>query len=344
MMVELQQLETVLRQGPGQGWLVHGDEDLLVLESADAIRAAARQHGFDERHVFTVEGRFNWQEPLQALQGGSLFSSRTLLEVRLNAAKLTVDATNGLTALAQALHADSLLLLTAPRLDKTALQAGWVQAVRERRLHELAIPTIDRKALPAWIASRLARQDQSADSAALAFIAERVEGNLLAAHQEVLKLGLLCPPGKLAGEQVRMAVLNVARYDVFQLSEAMLTGDAARFVRILDGLRQEGESPGALTWVLADDLRAVGAWQKTAQQGGNTQGLVREWRLWGERQRWVEQASRRVRPRAVWNALCMVASADRALKGVSSLEPWQCLRQIPLVMQGAALPPGVVAR
>lgn len=340
MKIELQDLEQALNGELGRAWLVHGDENLLLLEAADAIRAAARSRGFDERAVFSVEGRFNWQEPLMALQGGSLFSSRTLLEIRLNNGKLSAEVANGLLSLVQALHTDSLLLLTAPRLDKSAQQAAWRQALQELSARELAIATVERRQLPQWIAARLARQGQTADSASLAFIADRVEGNLLAAHQEVLKLGLLCPAGRLAAEQVRAAVLNVARYDVYQLSEAMLTADVARYIRILDGLQQEGEAAPVLIWILADDLRAVGALQKAAQQGGNTTVVAREWRLWGERQRWVEQATRRLRPRAVWNALTLVAAADRAVKGVSSLEPWQCLRQIPLVLQGGALPPG----
>lgn len=332
-----ERLSQHLASGLAPAYVVHGDEDLLVLETVDRIRASARSRGFDERNSFTVEGRFNWQEPLRALQGGSLFSSRTLLEVRLGNGKLSAEAGNGLLALVDALHADSLLLLSAPRLDKTALNAAWFTRLAAQA-QVLAMPSIDRKTLPRWIAERLALQGQSAESEALAFIAERVEGNLLAAHQEVIKLGLLCPAGSLSSEQVRMAVLNVARYDVYQLCEALLTGDVARYARILEGLRQEGEAPTLMVWVLAEDLRAVGAMQKEMRQGGNSGAVAREWRLWGERQRWVEGACRRFRPRAVWEALTLVALIDRAAKGVSSLDPWQALRQLPLTLNGQPLP------
>lgn len=335
-----EQLEQHLARQIAPLYVVHGDEELLVLEAGDRIRAAARGRGFDERMSFAVEGRFNWQEPLRALQGGSLFASRTLLELRLNTAKLSVDAANGLTALIAALHDDSLLLLSCPRLDKTALASAWCTAAAARG-ELVPIVEVDRRSLPRWIATRLARQGQTADDASLAFIAERVEGNLLAAHQEVIKLGLLCPPGKLALEQVRTAVLNVARYDVYQLSEAMLTGDVGRFARILEGLRQEGEAPLGLVWTLAEDLRATGAMQKELRQGGSAAAIAREWRLWGDRQRWVESASRRYSPRAVWNALSQMALVDRAGKGVADAEPWQALRQLPLILQGhsPALPP-----
>lgn len=320
-----------------RAYLVHGDEDLLVQESVDALRAAARAQGFDERNSFSVEGRFNWQEPLGALQGGSLFSSRTLLELRLNNGKLSADAATGLSNLVHALHEDSLLLLSAPRLDKTALAGAWYSALAACG-EVLAVPAVERKALPRWIAERLGRQGQSAAAEALEFIAERVEGNLLAAHQEVIKLGLLCPPGALGGEQVRAAVLNVARYDAYQLSEALLTGDVTRYMRILEGLRQEGEAATLVLWVVAEDLRVVGALQKEMRQGGGIASLGREWRLWGERQRWVEGASRRFRPQAVWQALGVAAVIDRAAKGVSGQDPWQGLRQLPLILLGRAQP------
>lgn len=318
-----------------QAYLVHGDDELLVLEAVDMIRAKARSSGFDERNSFTVEGRFNWLEPLQSLQGGSLFSSLTLLELRLTNPKLSADASSGLLALINALHRDSLLLISAPKLDKTALSSTWHSALNEVG-QIMAIPTIERGVLPRWIGSRLAAQGQSAEAESLSFIADRVEGNLLAAHQEIVKLGLLCPPGLLSFAQVQAAVLNVARFDVYQLSEALLTGDHARYIRVLEGIRQEGEAATLVVWILADDLRVLGALQKAQHQGGGLSSLGREWRLWGERQRWVETASRRYKPRAVWDALSLIATIDRAAKGVYTQDPWLGLKQLPLVLKGSA--------
>lgn len=333
MQLTMDRLMSHLAGSLGRVYLVHGDDELLVLETVDKIRAKARSTGFDERYSFTVEGRFNWQEPLQSLQGGSLFSSLTLLELKLNNPKLSAEAATGMVNLLKGLHSDSLLLVSAPKLDKTAMSSVWYSALAELG-HVIAINTIDRNALPRWLAERLATQGQSADAESLTFIADRVEGNLLAAHQEIVKLGLLCPPGPLTQKQIHDAVLNVARFDVYQLSEALLTGDHSRYIRILEGIRQEGEAATLVVWILADDLRVIGALQKAQHQGGGLASLGREWRLWGDRQRWVEGASRRYRPRAVWDALNLVALVDRAAKGVYSQDPWLGLRQLPLVLSG----------
>lgn len=335
MQINLERLSAHLGGGLAGAYLVHGDDELLVLEAVDLIRAKARMSGFDERNAFTVEGRFNWQEPLLSLQGGSLFSSLTLLEIRLTNPKLSAEASAGLLSLVKSLHKESLLLISAPKLDKTALSSSWYVALNEFA-QVVAIPTIERAALPRWIGSRLAGQGQSAEADSLGFIADRVEGNLLAAHQEIVKLGLLCPPGLLSFAQVQAAVLNVARFDVYQLSEALLTGDHARYIRVLEGIRQEGEAATLVVWILADDLRVLGALQKAQHQGGGLASLGREWRLWGDRQRWVEGASRRYKPRAVWDALSLVATIDRAAKGVHAQDPWLGLKQLPLVLAGAA--------
>jgi len=190
---------------------------------------------------------------------------------------------------------------------------------------------VERRTLPLWIGARLARQKQRAAEDALAFIADCVEGNLLAAHQEIQKLGLLYPPGDLAFEQVRDAVLDVARFEVSQLSEAMLSGDRARLARVLDGLAGEGEAPPRVLWVMSDDVRAVTRVQRGLAAGRNAADLFRESRVWGEaRQRLVAAAARRMAREALDAALAQAAAVDQTIKGLAKGDPWDELLQLGL--------------
>ena len=235
-------------------YVVHGDEPLLVIEAADAIRAAARRRGFDERKVLTAIAGFNWVELHHAAGNMSLFGGRTLIDLRIPTGKPGREGSAAIQDYCARPAPDSLLLVTLPGLDWSEEKAAWLKALAEAGVAIKLIPP-NLAELPAWIAGRLRRQRQSADSDGLRFIAERVEGNLLAAHQEILKLGLLYPAGKLSLQQVQEAVLNVARYDLDGLREALLSGDVARLTRTLDGLQQEGEAPPLVLWVLANEAR-----------------------------------------------------------------------------------------
>src|ERR1700712_3458416 len=201
-------------------YVIASDEHLLALEAADKIRRAARANGFSERDVLTVERSFKWGELLAANQEMSLFGDKKLIELRIPGGKPGKDGSTALQNYAKDLNPDNLTLITLPKLDWQTAKSAWVTQLQQAAVY-IEIPTVERAQLPGWIGTRLAAQGQSADRQGLDFIADRVEGNLLAAHQEIQKLGLLYPAGKLSAEQVIDAVLNVARYDVFKLSEAM---------------------------------------------------------------------------------------------------------------------------
>ena len=223
-------------------YVLYGDEPLLVLEAADAIRAKARQQGYTEREVLTVLPGFDWGQLLAAGGNLSLFGDRKLIDLRIPNGKPGRDGGAALQAWCGNLSADTLLLITLPELDWKEEKAAWFTALANAGVAiKLNAPPLAE--LPGWIAGRLRRQKQSAETEGLRFIADRVEGNLLAAHQEIQKLGLLYPAGQLSNEQIRDAVLNVARYDIDSLREALLVGDVARLTRTLDGLQQEGEAP-----------------------------------------------------------------------------------------------------
>ena len=264
MQVALNQLAAQVAKGLKPMYVLHGDEPLLQQEAADLIRHAARQQGFSERSVFTVLGaHFDWSAVLAAGGSLSLFADRQIVEVRIPSGKPGKEGSQALQELAELTQDNEalLVLVLLPRLDKASLSSAWFTAL-DARGAQIRIDPIERSALPAWIAQRLDAQGQRVQSGetgqhTLQFFADRVEGNLLAAHQEIQKLALLYPQGELTLEQVEACVLNVARYDVFKLGEAVLSGHLTRVQRMLDGLRAEGESEVLVHFALAEDIRAL---------------------------------------------------------------------------------------
>ena len=328
MQLRAEELERHLARKLAALYLIHGDEPLQSLEAADAIRSAARAQGYAEREVFTAERGFDWN--LLAASGAnlSLFSSKKLIELRIPGGKPGTEGAAAIVQYCAAPVADMLTIVSLPRLDRRSQDTAWFKALtREGVL--INTFQVERAQLPQWIAARLARQKQTAGRETLQFLADCVEGNLLAAHQEIQKLGLLLPPGELAFEAVRSAVLNVARYDAFKLNEAMLAGDTARLARMLDGLKSEGEAPPKILWVLAEEIRAVAKVQAGLAQGEDLKRLYGNNRVWGEaRQRAVGEAARRLKSAALAQALRHAARIDRTIKGLARGDVWDELLQL----------------
>jgi DNA polymerase-3 subunit delta len=289
-------------------FIVASDEPLLALEAQDAIRAAARRQGYTEREVLHADGRFDWSRLTEAAGGLSLFADRKIVEIRLPSGKPGVAGAAALEAHAATAGEGVLTLVALPRLDRVA--------ALERAGALVEIDTVDRARLPPWIGERLALQQQHAGNDALEFIAERVEGNLLAAHQEIAKLGLLHPPGELTLAQVTDSVLNVARYDVFQLPLAMAGGDAARVRKTMAGLEAEGEAIPLVLWAVTEELRTLLRVKSQVQAGRPFSMVARENRLWGPRERLVERRLPRLSARALAEGLVRAARIDRLAKGL----------------------------
>ena len=321
MQLRAGELEAHLRRELAPVYVVHGDEPLIALEAADAVRAAARARGFTDREVFEPGRGFDWSEAAHSLASLSLFGGKKIVELRLSTGKPGTQGGAAIEQYCERPSADILLLVSLPRLDRTSQGAAWFTALSRAGVLVDVWP-LERAKLPAWIAERLGRQRQRAPREALEFLADRVEGNLLAAHQEVQKLGLLAPEGELALETVRDVVANVARYDAYTACEAMLAGDLPRYVRVIDGLRSEGEAPSLVLWALSEELFALARIQAGAAAGRSVDELLRENRVWGPRQRPMKAAAARVAPQAVERALAHAARIDRAVKGVGSGEPW----------------------
>ena len=343
------QLTSHLQQGLRPLYTLHGDEPLLVQEAGDAIRAAARAQGHTERSAFSVSGaHFDWSAVLAAGSARSLFAERQLIELRLPSGKPGKDGSLALQRIAEAAAEDpgTLWLVQLPRPDKSTRASAWFGAL-ERHGVVLAVEPVDRAALPAWLAKRLAAQDQrvepgEAGQRALAVFADRVEGNLLAAQQEIAKLGLLHPPGELTQAQIEAAVLNVARYDVFKLSEAVLAGRYARVQRMLDGLRAEGTAEVLVHYALAEDIRALKRGRDALDAGQPLPMAMRALRVWGPRERLIERVLPRIGSARLAHLLRAAHLTDGIVKGLPQpdwpAEPWQALLRLALQLAHACAP------
>ncbi|HMO45472.1 MAG TPA: DNA polymerase III subunit delta [Rubrivivax sp.] len=341
MQVRAEQLPALLQRGCKPLYLVYGDEPLLAQEAGDAIRAAARAAGYAERKVFNVSGaHFDWSGVIGAAQEMSLFAPRQLIEIRIPSGKPGKDGSEALQRYVEHLSDDVLTLVQCPRLDGQQTKSAWFAALDAAGI-SVRVEPVGRAALPGWIAQRLALQQQRvADGEegqrTLAFFADRVEGNLLAAHQEVQKLALLHPAGVLGFEQVEAAVLNVARYDVFKLGEAVLAGRVARALRMLDGLRAEGEAAVLVHWTLAEDIRALKRVHDALAEGRPLPLALREARVWGQREKLFERALPLLTPPVLDQLVHAASICDGLVKGLKHpdwpTEPWDALRRLVLML------------
>jgi DNA polymerase-3 subunit delta len=325
-----EQLEAHLSRDLRPLYAIHGDEPLLALEAADAIRARARADGFSERVVFAAERGFHWGELAASAASLSLFGDKKLIELRLASGKPGNDGAEAIEAFCGKLPPDALTVVTLPRLDKAGQASSWFKALEEHGVVVNVYP-VERARLPEWIAARLARHKQRASVETLQFLTDCVEGNLLAAHQEIQKLALLLPPGELEFDAVREAVMNVARYDALKLTEAMLSGERARLARMLEGLRGEGEASPRVLWILAEEIRAICRVQNGIAAGRPLADVLREARVWGDaRQTLVGRAARKLPRAALLAALEHAAKVDRVVKGIVKGDAWDELLQLGL--------------
>ena len=259
----------------------------------------------------------------------SLFASRKVIDLRIPSGKPGVEGGQALQTFCANLNPDVLTLVSLPKLDWSAQKSQWFSALQQHGVMVTA-DDIPRGALPRWIAERLKRQDQMADNATLEFLADRCEGNLLAAFQEIRKLALLFPAGTLSFDQVKDAVMDVARYDIFKLSEAMLNGNAVRYAHILDGLRAEGTATVLVLWAICEDIRTLGKVLQYMQRSGNPGNALREMRVRKDRHRLIESAARRLKIQSIERAMLQAARLDKTIKGLRQGDVWDELLQLGL--------------
>jgi len=318
-----------LARGLAALYVVVGDEPLAAQEASDAIRAAARAAGHSERNVYTVQGRYNWQSIFAGGDNLSLFAERRLTEIRVPSGKPGIDGAKALEAYAARLPADTLTLISLPGLDWKAMKSRWFTTLAAAGVVVEARP-VERAQLPAWIDRRLARQGLRADRAALEFLADQVEGNLLAAQQEIDKLALLLPPGAVTLPDVEHAVVDVSRLEADALADALYAGDGARFAQIVTDLRDAGEAVPAILWQVTSAVGLLLRLKLAVARGESLSGLMRT--LWGrdkQRAPQIERAVKRLGLAQIETALAGLALIDRQAKGLERVgDPWDTLLRV----------------
>jgi DNA polymerase III subunit delta len=351
MQLAAAQLSQHLQRGLKSLYTLHGDEPLLIQEAADTIRATARTQGYTERTVHTVAGaHFDWSEVLASGGSLSLFADKQIVEVRVPTGKPGKEGSPAIQQLAQAAEGNdsTLTLFILPRLDKMTKTGAWFAALDSYGV-TMQIDSIERRVLPQWIAQRLQALHLRVKAGeegerTLKFFADRVEGNLLAAHQEMQKLALLYPGSlddgasqrELSFDEVEAAVLNVARYDVFKLSEAVLAGNVARVQRMLDGLQAEGEATVLVHWTLSEDIRALHRLRSLMDEGKPLPMALQEARVWGMKQKLFERILPRLSSVDASNLLHAAHQVDGIVKGLKQpgwpADAWVALHQLAMMV------------
>ena len=297
---------------------IYGEEPLLQIEAADQAKAAARKQNISQREVIFVNRYFTASSLREATAAMSLFSESKLIELRFPTSKVSKDLGEALVKLLPTLDEQTRILATSPeRLDRTVTASDWFKQI-DKHAWLLEIFSLDRTALPQWINSRLMQQGQSADKDLAVWIAEKVEGNLVAASQEIKKLALLCPPGKLDSSAAQAAVLTVARYDANDVVNASLASDLARALRGLDGLKAEGEPLPLIIWSLSEATRSLIKIVAGRQSGQSMNSLLAQNRIFGPRERVYTSAAQRLSGKGLDQALLALAQADRLAKGIQA--------------------------
>lgn len=330
--LDINQLSGSLKSTLQPLYVIHGEEDLLRIEALDSIRAVAKQRGYLNRESYTVESAsFDWNEVLANADSAGLFADLKLLEIHIPSGKVGKNGGEALQQLAENLPRDTVTLIVLPKLERAQTQAKWFASLSKHGAM-LEAKAVSPNALPAWINTRLQQHGLEAEAAAVALFAERVEGNLLAAKQEVDKLALLFPQGHLISLQdAQESIANVARFDVFQLAAAWMSGNVRRTAHLLDGLAAEDEEPVLLLWAIAEDVRTLIRLSAALKQGKTVQAVRNELRLWGDKQQYASQAAVRLTAPRLIDALKTCAQIDRQIKGAQAGDAWATLRQ--LVMQ-----------
>ncbi len=324
----IEQLAGQLEQGLQPLYLIHGEEALLRVEALDTLRAAARRHGYANREVYAPENQSDWDELLASAGSMGLFADLKLLEVQLPGGKPGKAGGEALQTLAEHLPEDTVVVVSLPKLERVQTQSKWFEALARRSV-VLEAKAVDVHALPQWIRKRLQQYGLQIENEVLALFAERVEGNLLAARQEIDKLALLYPSGHVVGmDEAQDAVANVARFDVFQLAAAWMGGDAGRTARLLEGLEADGGEPVMLLGVVAEDIRTLIRLAAALKQGQQVAAVRNSLRLWGEKQQLAPKAVKRIPVPRLLSALQECARIDRLIKGAEEGEAWPAFKSL----------------
>ena len=333
-----QQLAAALQRQLAPVYLLSGDEPLQLGEAADRVRSAARQTGYSSRIVMEAGPRFDWNQLAQEANSMSLFAEQKIIDLRIPSGKPGREGSASLSAYCERIPDDTLLLVTLPKLDKGQLGSKWFKALDKIGVTMQVWP-VDRQRLPAWIGQRMKTAGLAPAAGVADMLADQVEGNLLAARQEIEKLLLLHGTGEITLDQLRGAISDSARFDVFGLVDNALAGDSKRCTRILCGLRAEGTPAPVILWALAREIRSMARIARSVANGSRPEHAMGQAKIWSNRQPLVRKGLQRL-PLLRWEQLLSHCQyADSAVKGAVQTDPWLLLEQIALGMCGISLLP-----
>jgi len=338
MKLRADQLKQHLSKGIFQPlYIVSGDEPLLLQETCDTLRQAIRAAGFTERECFTVETGFNWNQLLQSSQNMSLFGDRKLIELRLPKAKVDETGKKTLAAYIETPSPDNILMLMLPKLDRKTLSTKWFQHLEQQGALIQIWPITDQQ-LPKWIQQRMNLVGLQPNADAVELLCERVEGNLLAAAQEVEKLALLIKPGPVNGPTIQAAVADHAQYTQFELVDEAIQGNHTQALKILNFIKASGTEPVSLLWSFAKDLRALEGIAAQREKGMNMSKAFRDFGVWDNRKSLFQKALQKHNSALFKTALQEAANIDHAIKGLAKGDPWIGFSNIILLLSGALKP------
>ncbi len=331
MKLRANQLSSHLKKSLAPCYLVTGDEHLLVAEALDEIRDAARERGFGNRELHVATTGFDWGQLTSGASNMSLFAEQRVVELRLPTGKPGRSGGQAIVDLVEQAGPELLFIVSAPKLDRSGAASKWAKSLDQKGV-SLQIWPIGPRELPGWIANRMRQAGLQPDREAVAMIADRVEGNLLAAGQEVEKLRLLLGEGSVTAADVADAVADSSRFDVYKLTDAAMAGDATRAIRILGGLKAEGVEPVIVMWALTRELRTLATLDDAVRQGTELGSAMQTARVWNNRQGLVRSCIGRHPQGAFHRMLKASGRADAAAKGQRYGDPWQMAADIVIGM------------
>ena len=336
MKLRPEQLGTHLKKGLSPVYLITGDEPLISEESSDLLRHHLQEQGFSEREVLHVDGSFSWEYLLECANALSLFAEKKIIELRLGSQKLNKKSSEILQSYLSNPAPDNILVITADKLDGNTKKSAWFKAVDKSGVI-IEIWPVETEQLPNWIRQRAAQIELQLDDEAIQLLCDRIEGNLLAAKQELSKLSLLFPRQVVSADDIVDSVSDSSRYDIYGLSDAALNGQSARCCKILQVLRQDGTEPPVVLWALSKELRSLAAIQQAQNNGQSFDAVCQRERIWGKRKPLARKASQRISSKQINTALQQCAEVDKIVKGMATGDAWLLLTSISLTLSGQSL-------
>ncbi|SFG00874.1 DNA polymerase III subunit delta [Neptunomonas qingdaonensis] len=336
MKLSAEQLAGHLQQTHAPVYLVSGDEPLLSAECCDQLRSAFRDKGFSEREVLHVEGHFKWEYLLECANALSLFAEQKLIEIRVGSHKINKAAGDIIQEYIAHAPPENILLIIAEKLDGAAKKSAWHKAIEQKGVC-VEIWPVEINQLPGWIRHRAMSKNMQLDDSAIQLLCDRVEGNLLAAKQELDKLHLLHPTGTLSAEQIVNAVSDSSRYDVYALMDTIALGQGERCIKILNVLRQEGIEPPIVLWALTREIRTLYAIRQGIERGLAYETICQKERIWGKRKQTLKRCAERLSISTLEDLLKTSQDLDKVIKGMGTGSPWLMLSDIAITLSGKRL-------